>query len=590
MAKSLLFASALVLGAAVAAAEVTPKAWVSLFPPPYQVEGKPQIAMTMSCISKDACYIPGGSNGVGFGVFKFDGQPNGKFTPLNYETQPSPEVFNLWIGAGSPDGVTPRGAVGGEDLFGSMLYFVNATTLANALTAFTATTDVKASRDGNDVLILNDIGGNITRDHGNIAMYSTDGGFAYKSYNVDYKGIPQNHWNCTLPSYQAIGGKGDWYLVFGSEPKAKRHHNNPPEIVDAINKNVVHKDGINAILKKDADVEVLKKLGYEVYEKAGMARLSPRAYMKQFDRAARAAMKGERHQNVGMANCPYTAAIVTTHDYGKTWDTVSFNESYWQLEDISCGTPTTCMAVGAGMKQFPGAIVLRTTDGGKTWEQSLFLPSEGGEIVYLLGAVSANPANPMEYWVGGGYQDANGNKALFYRTIDGGKSWFKDGALNFVEGVVSISTAPDGTAFAMGVTQFDDTTIMKYDPNGPPATPAPTYLGNFTEVQCDDDACSVNCTAFSFPQNTCLNLSNGLTAKADCDLGDDVLIQNIFPIPHLACEGPSVAQPQPLNVCIQLQGGGSFYNQCGPKHGKAANLPDGVKPHPNVVDKNNKRV
>lgn len=525
-----------------------PKAWVDLFQPPY--ENCPEIMMSVGCVSEDVCYIPGGSNGVGFAVYKFDGKWNGNFSPLE-EVDNVPIDFVLEIGVGGT-AAAPKGAAGGAGLLYGLKYFVNASALAPADTVpSTETMDIRTDKTGEKVLLVDGFTEKPT------LMFSTDAGKTYTTKEV--KATVANT-TCTLPNYQAIVDENTWYVVLGSFPEHHHHHHNskargPKAPVRYFNEHT-------AFLKRDTPMEEAAKLGFSAGGKKNPRRLK-RSMLKEHKEWVKA---GSPSTSGNLGICPYSAAIAKTTDGGSTWTTHQFNTTTWTLNDIDCKDATHCLTVGAGFKEDPGAVVLRTTD-GETWHQVLFLPSEGGAAVYALNAVRWNPANPMEAWVAGGLESQAGNQAIFYYTKDGGDTWHVHGEVNFVAEVMQMSFVADGTGFAVGITQFDDSTILRYTANGPPATPAPTWNGNFTQKQCDDNDCSVNCTEISLPQNTCLNLTGGGSAKAHCDMTDQVLIQDVFPIDQV-CWGPAAPQPMPLNVCLEAGGGGSFMNLCGSMGGK----------------------
>ena len=105
--------------------------------------------------------------------------------------------------------------------------------------------------------------------------------------------------------------------------------------------------------------------------------------------------------------------------------------------------------------------------------------------------------NHKEAWVGGSYATPSSMGGLFFSTNDGGYTWTQHSDLLFVGEVSGISFTPDGYGFATALTQFDTSTVLKYSPTGPPATPVPTWNGNYSQKQCSDLNCSVNCSIFS---------------------------------------------------------------------------------------------
>ena len=259
----------------------------------------------------------------------------------------------------------------------------------------------------------------------------------------------------------------------------------------------------------------------------------------------------------GSNNGAYSAVIAKTEDSGKTWHNVMYEATDFYLNGIDCVSPTHCIAVGEGFDQNAAAHVFLTTD-GRIFRRTLHLVSND-TLQYSLMSVSFN--GPSEAWVAGGADTAEGGSSIFYYTKDGGLTWTKHGNIPYVADIADMSFVPGGVGFAVAITQFDDSTVLRYDSTGPAPTPAPTWNGNFTQTQCTDQSCSVNCTSISVPQNVCLGLNGGGSALAQCQPG--VLMMTVFPLSS-ACTGPSAAEAQPLDQCLAEQGGGSFETLCGP--------------------------
>ena len=70
---TLLVLAAMMPSALCAAAPL--KGWSDLFQPPY--DNCPGVMMSIGCLSESSCYIPGGMNNVGYGVYNFNGQEKG---------------------------------------------------------------------------------------------------------------------------------------------------------------------------------------------------------------------------------------------------------------------------------------------------------------------------------------------------------------------------------------------------------------------------------------------------------------------------------------------------------------------------------
>ena len=177
--------------------------WIDLFAPPF--ENCPTIMMAISCTSQDNCYVPGGQNGVGFGVFQFNGKPNGNFVSLN---QPMFELMIMAIGAGGTS-ANPKGAVGGIGFGDSIQYFVNATTLMpSSQPFFVVTQDIRSSRGGNEVMVV-DQGSNDYND----VLFSFNGGKNLTQFII-------NSHRC-LRTSRLPGTAPLWMRTIGLSPSAR---------------------------------------------------------------------------------------------------------------------------------------------------------------------------------------------------------------------------------------------------------------------------------------------------------------------------------------------------------------------------------
>lgn len=123
-------------------------------------------------------------------------------------------------------------------------------------------------------------------------------------------------------------------------------------------------------------------------------------------------------------------AISRTTDGGKTWTQV-YNTDLFYFNQIHCADVNTCLAVG---ENDDGAYVVKTADGGATWDEVLTAAS--GTSLVAVRMLSATEA-----WVSGGVQARSGMQGYYYHTTDGGSSWVLSTApgysfdLSFSQGV-----------------------------------------------------------------------------------------------------------------------------------------------------------
>ncbi|CUG81739.1 Hypothetical protein, putative [Bodo saltans] len=267
---------------------------------------------------------------------------------------------------------------------------------------------------------------------------------------------------------------------------------------------------------------------------------------------------------------------------------------------IDCVSPTHCVAVGEGFNEKAGGHVWVSFD-GLTFAETLHLKDNSSGQFSIM-SVKFN--GPDDVWVAGSFASQSSSTGIIYHSQDGGQTWTPSSAnLMFIAEISDISFA-GGAGFATAMTTFNDCTVLRYDAVGPPQTPAPTWNGPVSQVQCDDDNCSVNCTTITFSQDTCsgLNgggsavpcthmerprlpgavrddncsvncttitfsqdtcsgLNGGGSAVAQCTAG--MLEQWVFPFSN-NCTGLNEMQPMPCGVCVQGSNNGSFKTFCGP--------------------------
>lgn len=103
--------------------------------------------------------------------------------------------------------------------------------------------------------------------------------------------------------------------------------------------------------------------------------------------------------------------VIRTVDGGTTWEDVSIpGQEKIDFRDIEGFDANTAIALSAGLP----ALIFKTTDGGKTWDQKYFSDVEG--TFY----------DAMDFWndqEGIAFGDAIDSRLLILRTSDGGETW-----------------------------------------------------------------------------------------------------------------------------------------------------------------------
>eukprot|EP01138_Halocafeteria_seosinensis_P009492 gb/GECG01009701.1/.p1 GENE.gb/GECG01009701.1/~~gb/GECG01009701.1/.p1 ORF type:complete len:401 (+),score=51.95 gb/GECG01009701.1/:1-1203(+) len=117
-------------------------------------------------------------------------------------------------------------------------------------------------------------------------------------------------------------------------------------------------------------------------------------------------------------NGSFQAQVVVSHDGGKSFVSVLYDDSNYYANGIDCESATSCCMVGeADQGPAPGARIHCTTNGGHTWTQTLF--QSGGQN----SLIDIRWVDKDEYWaVGGVFNEISAN-AQFLHTTDGGNTW-----------------------------------------------------------------------------------------------------------------------------------------------------------------------
>merc|ERR1712100_894350 len=104
------------------------------------------------------------------------------------------------------------------------------------------------------------------------------------------------------------------------------------------------------------------------------------------------------------------------------------------------------------------------------------------------------------------------------------------------------------------------------------------------QYQCDNGL--GDCTSHSFPQNECLELSNGGSAIATC--GSEYLNLQVFSSSS-SCTGSSQNQQQPLNQCLEDESGTYIYNTCSSSSEEKAKRAKKIATNPQLMIANKKK-
>ncbi len=120
--------------------------------------------------------------------------------------------------------------------------------------------------------------------------------------------------------------------------------------------------------------------------------------------------------------------IYKSTDNGKTWEWLGLPESHHigkiQLHPTDLNTAWVA-ALGHLYSPNKERGIYKTTDGGKTWKQTLFIDENTGAV-----EMDMNPNNPMELYAAVWYRtrrawkfEESGATSGIYKSIDGGNTW-----------------------------------------------------------------------------------------------------------------------------------------------------------------------
>jgi photosystem II stability/assembly factor-like uncharacterized protein len=132
-----------------------------------------------------------------------------------------------------------------------------------------------------------------------------------------------------------------------------------------------------------------------------------------------------------------------THNNGATFTPVMDNTQTQNIGDIAVHWPSGTIWVGTGennasRSSYAGIGILKSTDKGKNWQNM------GLSDSHHIGRILVNPNNPNEVTVGvAGHLYSANNERGIYKTTDGGKTWKNTLFINDVTGVIDVAFAPN---------------------------------------------------------------------------------------------------------------------------------------------------
>jgi photosystem II stability/assembly factor-like uncharacterized protein len=490
--------------------------WKSLFAPPYSEV--PEITMSIACISKSLCYVPGGSNGAGFGVFSFNGQTNGELIQM---TEPNMTMMILAVAAGGT-AAQPHAAFGGVGMLtiSEALQYLsdNGTTwLPSTIPSefVWETNSMSSTDDGQHIISL---GSGVT---GNSIMHSKDSG---KSFNPIVVNVTALEPNCTMPGAIAMVNGSTWIMTMGGYPGEHQHSSSHGS-------------------QSQGSASASSSFGGRVNNALGRRSPFLKAHHDDNGRIIRSHSRKNVPEHTQPEHCSFTGQILKTSDAGKTW-TSMLNSTTYTLTQIDCISANHCVTIGYGVNaQNESLSVILTMMDGKTWNETAMLVNSPYNFE------SVQFADAQEVWIGGGYETQQSSAGAFYYSMDGGATWqaYANQIPNLVT-VFDMSFTKDGTGFAVGMTEFKTSTILRYDKQ--------SFAGYFTQLTCPFAGCTL-CEQVVFPQGMCLEAQGG-SVSAFCSA--TAIEQHVYNT--TSCVGPYDVVPMAINQCLNSTQGGFFENIC----------------------------
>lgn len=445
--KSAIFLTVLFIVGALGATELC---WESAFAP--GDASLPQIILAVQCVDPTLCFLAGGSNGVGFGVFSYDGKMNGDVEQMQMQNQ---TLMVVALAAGGTK-AAPHGGSGGVGFFFTpAINYLDGQEWKPSAIPFEFIEEIQAMRsspDGMHIVALDGVSNGV--------WHSTDGAASYSLANVT--GLPPLL-NCSGPGSIAMIDDKTWYMTLGQYP-----HTNKQFTREA--------DG-SMTFRKTRHMEVNSKKG-------------------RFQKVA---------PSVGKEKCVgYAAQIAKTTDGGVTWTAQFTQINTFSWNDLDCTSATTCFAIGSDDSN---SYVYWTNNGGANWTKVFEIQPQGNTAIFLS---AVRYVNATDIWFGGALQDgaAQTSEGVFYYSKDGGKTILQYSMLQPEIAEIMDMSFVGGEGFATGLTLQQTSMIMRY-------TVQP-YYGYFVQQSCILPGCTILCSNNTFPQGMCLGMQGGDSAIVTC--------------------------------------------------------------------------
>ncbi len=511
------FVACVLVASALETADPAPSlCWADALPPGSNL---PQIVIGMDCLDKNQCYIAGGSNGAGFGVFSYDGKIDGQVYQMNMNNATMIIMSVVARGSlASPIGVTSGVSTFFTPQFPPFHYFQASSKIWQPSAApfefATASQSMGATKDGSTIVAVD--GGQPSG-----FMISKDAGKTFAFVNLT--GYPSKGMkNCSAPGNIAVANSQVWYLIIGQSPQTPSSSSSASaSSFDSEESTVSARNG-----KTVVSMSTGRKRKISVEMNVGSTSL-----------------------HSGETCIGYSAELIKTSDGGQSWShQILMPDATFSFNDIDCYDANVCVAVGSGDVY---SNIYMTTD-GNTWKQVFKVTGSNGTGIPLFNLVRF--VNRTTIWIAGAFEipAQQAQEGLFYFSKDGGNTWLAYPTLQPEVAAILALTFVNGEGFAAGINQQQSSTVLRYADQ--------PYYGFFEQVHCLTDSCNFLCEPVLFPQGMCLQSSTG-GIKAFCTPTD----LQIKSYDTTDCSGSFNTSSMPINQCLNSTGGGPlpyFENVC----------------------------
>jgi len=155
-----------------------------------------------------------------------------------------------------------------------------------------------------------------------------------------------------------------------------------------------------------------------------------------------------------------------TNNNGTTFTPILDSSQTQNVGDIAVDWNTKTIWVGTGennasRSSYAGIGILKSTDNGKTWANVGLVDS------HHIGKILVNPSNPEEVVVGvtGHLYSPNKERGV-YKTTDGGKTWKQTLFIDEMSGIIDMGSSPNNFNVMFASSWTKDRKAWNFDGNG----------------------------------------------------------------------------------------------------------------------------